>query len=139
MPFNWSAWKLLASQFTDANLALNLPITHWMRDFFLLDLFSDSEPAPTFSEDPLLRVSPFFSNCTHITASKALMLYHSRDFDQAQALFEELRQLDPYRLEGLDIYSNLLYIKEARADLSFLAQTVWKIDKVCNKYYIFLI
>ena len=33
------------------------------------------------------------------------------DVEQAVGAFEELEKMDPFRLENMDIYSNLLYVK----------------------------
>ncbi|XP_049849365.1 anaphase-promoting complex subunit 8-like [Schistocerca gregaria] len=58
------------------------------------------------------------------------MAHHNMlNLDPAQALFEQLLQHDPYRLAGIDTYSNILYIKEDRPKLSHLAYTASVIDK----------
>lgn len=36
------------------------------------------------------------------------------DIDQALALFNELRDQDPYRIDNMDTFSNLLYVKVSR-------------------------
>ena len=36
---------------------------------------------------------------------------------------------DPFRLDNLDTYSNLLYVKEMRVELSHLAHRVVQVDK----------
>lgn len=33
------------------------------------------------------------------------------DIDQALAMFNELRDQDPYRIDNMDTFSNLLYVK----------------------------
>lgn len=43
-------------------------------------------------------------------------IYHDHhcwllDTDLATKVFTELREIDPYRLENMDIFSNLLYVK----------------------------
>lgn len=46
-----------------------------------------------------------------------LFLEHSHfilDIDQALALFNELRDQDPYRIDNMDTFSNLLYVKVSR-------------------------
>ncbi|CBJ34191.1 conserved unknown protein [Ectocarpus siliculosus] len=48
------------------------------------------------------------------------------DFDQGHDDFKELRRRDPLRMEGLDVFSNILYVKECKAELSFLAHTTNK-------------
>ena len=44
-----------------------------------------------------------------------------RDYEQAQSVFEKAREADPHRIEYLDAYSNILYVRERRAELSYLA------------------
>jgi len=59
----------------------------------------------------------------------ALAYYCLRDYDRAQEAFEQARDLDPHRLDHVDTYSNILYVKERKAELSFLAHSVCGIDK----------
>lgn len=51
------------------------------------------------------------------------------DFDEAEVIFDELRESDPYRLEHMDIYSNVLYVMDNRAKLSVLANECCMTDK----------
>ena len=44
-----------------------------------------------------------------------------RQVDQAVTYFKQLGTVDPYRLDNLDTYSNLLYVKEQRVELAHLA------------------
>lgn len=53
-----------------------------------------------------------------------LAQYTLRQYDEAEATFETARSLDPYRLAHMDTYSNILYVKEKRAELSRLAHAV---------------
>jgi anaphase-promoting complex subunit 8 len=57
------------------------------------------------------------------------MLYYARDHDQAMTLFEDLLRQHPHRLDGLDIFSNLLYILPNRPKLASLASHASRIDK----------
>lgn len=54
------------------------------------------------------------------------------DYPHAEAIFEEIRAENPYRLEDMDKYSNLIYVQE-RSDkhmkLSILAHQCERIDK----------
>lgn len=52
-----------------------------------------------------------------------------RNFDRAQDLYEALGRADPHRLEGMDTYSNILYVKECRAELSYLAHNAMRNNK----------
>lgn len=66
---------------------------------------------------------------TFVTAQEALAHYARRDFENAQSCFERLRAADPHRLEHLDIYSNVLYVKEEKAELSRLAFAALRTEK----------
>lgn len=56
-------------------------------------------------------------------------MYNVSDVDSSLALFRELYQNDPYRLDNWDVYSHLLYLKEKRMELANLAQKAVSIDK----------
>ena len=42
----------------------------------------------------------------------AIAFHNMRQVDQAVTYFKQLGTVDPYRLDNLDTYSNLLYVKE---------------------------
>ncbi|CAM9937352.1 unnamed protein product, partial [Phaeothamnion confervicola] len=70
-----------------------------------------------------------FPRGSYILAQVALAHYHSRDFERGHELFVEVMARDPLRLELLDTFSNILYVKECRAELSHLAHNAMKNDK----------
>ena len=70
-----------------------------------------------------------FPGSLWLLSQSALLHYHLRDYDQAQSLFQDIRARDPHRVSHMDIYSNILYVKEDRANLSHLAHALSKIDK----------
>ena len=45
----------------------------------------------------------------------ALAYHNMRDVDVAVDAFKNLLELDPFRLENMDSYSNLLYVKAVRS------------------------
>ena len=59
---------------------------------------------------------------SQVAASQvALSHYCLRDYEKAQIVFDQARERDPHRIEHLDAYSNILYVREKRAELSYLA------------------
>lgn len=52
------------------------------------------------------------------------------EFDESLVHFTALRKVDPYRLDDLDILSNILYVSEKRAELATLAQEYMRVDRV---------
>ncbi len=51
------------------------------------------------------------------------------DFGQAEVQFKKIRTIDPYRIDDIDVYSNILYVSENRLELSKLAHDFLALDK----------
>ncbi|KAI9798666.1 MAG: Anaphase-promoting complex subunit 23 [Piccolia ochrophora] len=51
------------------------------------------------------------------------------DYDEAESIFSSLIHEDPYRIDSLDHYSNILYVMGLRPKLAFLAQLATTTDK----------
>jgi hypothetical protein len=51
------------------------------------------------------------------------------EFDEAEAIFDEIYARDPYRVDDIDTYSNILYVMEKRAKLSAMAQKYTELDR----------
>ena len=128
-PCNWSAWEALmplCSTLDEAN-ALPLP-THWTKKWFTAALQLELQ-------DNRKGLQAYAQLVTEIPASAigvvqmAVGHYNMREFDRAQSIFEDVYRADPYRLEGMDTYSNILYVKESSAKLSYLAHSAVLTDK----------
>ena len=55
--------------------------------------------------------------------------YNLQRFEASRALFEALRRDEPFRLENVDTYSNILYVMEQAPELSHLAHEVVAVDR----------
>ncbi|CAM9933894.1 unnamed protein product [Ectocarpus sp. 12 AP-2014] len=96
-----------------------------MYQFFLQHLLVEqhrSKDALAILDD----LEPSFPCSSYVLSQTAVAHYHLRNFDQGHDDFKELRRRDPLRMEGLDVFSNILYVKECKAELSFLAHTTNK-------------
>lgn len=99
-----------------------------MYDFFYVHICLEhqlGEPALKV----LQRLVQVFPNSHYVASQAALAHYAMRDYDRAQSVFEEMRSGDPHRLSHIDTYSNILYVKEKKAELSHLAHSLVKVDK----------
>ncbi|KAF3340392.1 anaphase-promoting complex subunit 8 [Carex littledalei] len=128
-PWNWSAWTELTSLCTTLDMLRTLNLkNHWMKDFFLasafLELKMHEEALETYK-----RLLTIFRLSDYIQAQVATVHYNMRELDEAELIFEELLRTDPYRMESMDTYSNILYAKESFSTLSFLAHRVFLTDK----------
>lgn len=70
-----------------------------------------------------------FPNFVYLKTQKALISYKSLNYPLAESLFDEILVSDPYNLDHMDTYSNILYVMENKSKLSFLAQFANSIDK----------
>jgi hypothetical protein len=52
-----------------------------------------------------------------------------QDFGQAEKQFEKILAISPYRVDDIDVYSNILYVTENRLKLSRLAHEFLELDK----------
>ncbi|GAQ83915.1 Anaphase-promoting complex [Klebsormidium nitens] len=128
-PWNWSAWLELQELCTKLEDLPTLALEpHWMRDFFHASLALKEQK----NEEGLQQyraLAAAFPRSDYVVAQTATAHYNLRQFDEAQELFEQLLKSDPYRVDGLDIYSNILYVKECFSALSYLAHKAVLTDK----------
>jgi anaphase-promoting complex subunit 8 len=90
--------------------------------------------------DFLDEVQNVFPSSLHVKAHRALIHYHARgtfplesgliiEFDEAEEMFDGIVETDPFRLDDLDVYSNILYVMEKSSKLAYLAQLATNTDK----------
>ncbi|GAB6022910.1 Anaphase-promoting complex subunit 23, variant 2 [Chamberlinius hualienensis] len=129
-PLLWGAWLELATLIVDKDTLHSLALPDvWVKQFFLAHAYVELQ----LNEEALQIYNALrdygFSNCTYIMAQIAIAFHNMRDIDLAVEAFQHLRETDPYRLDNMDTYSNLLYVKEMRVELSYLAHHTCDIDK----------
>ena len=137
-PYNWSAWLDLAdcalrNREAERDIELQLQTIlggHFMYHFFCAHLQASHQDHAAalqiyqkWTERALLGGSPY------LLTECAVSHYHMRQFGDAQRLLEDLHQSMPYRLDSMDIYSNILYVQEDTVTLSQLAHTAVQVDK----------
>ena len=129
-PLMWSAWADLISVCSSRSELESLQhphhfMAHLFKAHALLELQASS-PAALQSLQP---VSAAFPRSSFVKAMAAKALYNLRRIDQAQVLFEAVRAHDPHRIEDMDIYSNILYVKGETARLATLAHELFSLDR----------
>lgn len=128
-PFNQGVWMELAPLCETQRGAetLNLPL-YWIRSVFIGSILNDTEGSERARGvfEAFVEAVP---TCRYAKLQLAISLYHMRLFDEAQQLFDEMYALDEFCLDGVDIYSNILYVKEDKVHLSLLANKCIKVDK----------
>ncbi|KEG12507.1 hypothetical protein DQ04_01661110 [Trypanosoma grayi] len=87
-----------------------------------------------------------FPNNPFLLSSLAGYYYNvKKDLEKAQTLYKRLHDTDPYRLESMDDYSIVLFLRGDRIGLSSLAQQVYHIDPfraesnyIVGNYYVLM-
>lgn len=141
-PYNWSAWLDLASVCLKSNnnnhncadveqeIACELqPILagHFCYHFFCAHLHTErqqhAEALPIYK-----RWLDFFDGSPYLMSQYAVCSYHLREFAQAESLLRDLHRHMPYRLDSMEVLSNILYVKNDALSLSHLAHTACMVD-----------
>jgi anaphase-promoting complex subunit 8 len=135
-PYHWGAWEELAALQPSANDALNQKIKQSLPQNVMtlifhihlsIDLSTISDSTPTF--ESLHELLQIFPTSTFLSTALALLHYHSKDFEAAAQVFQQILTMHPHRLDALDHYSNILYVMADRPKLSFLAHLATATDK----------
>ncbi|KAG0254158.1 Anaphase-promoting complex subunit 23 [Mortierella polycephala] len=126
-PFNWSAWQELGTCLPSypavVEIKPDLPES-FMTTYFLshvtLEYFNNQNEDGVEWLEELTREFP---RSAYVKCERALAFYHAREFPDAAKVFEELIKDNPHRLDNLDVFSNVLFVTDSRAKLSFLAHS----------------
>lgn len=135
-PINWSAWYVLTSIIDCKKQlhSLDLP-NHLFKVFFYhmmrleLDI-PDNEPLYSIgSKETKFFVEKYFKTSLFIKTLTAKSLgYQSSKYNEAMEIFSQIRQEDPYRVDAMEVYSNLLYVGKMRKELAKLAYEIERVD-----------
>lgn len=135
-PYHWGAWEDLASLLSsidDLNAQLSpsvLPqnlMSIMYQAYASVDLFSTSDQTTTLNYLRILL--NYFPDSTFLQTQLALSHYHAKEYESSAAIFQDLLVSHPHRLDGLDHYSNILYVMADRPRLAFLAHLATSVDK----------
>jgi anaphase-promoting complex subunit 8 len=100
---------------------------HWMKNFFFSS-FCLEKYKNNISIEINYGLFCYFKNSNFIMNQIAHSFYNNQcnssfdvEFDISLEWFERLVEIDPFRFENMDTYSNILYIKENQGELANLA------------------
>ncbi|GAA5853861.1 hypothetical protein JCM8547_007477 [Rhodosporidiobolus lusitaniae] len=132
-PYNWSAWLKIAecldgTEELEATLPF-LPPSYPLL-FFYVHATLEIHAAGDVLHDVLDDLESVFGDCSTVKGMRALVHYHVREFEESTDLFSSLHDSDPFRIDDIDILSNILYVSEKRAELAALAQEYTKVDRM---------
>lgn len=130
VPTLWSAWVELAPLIQDAEQLRSLALPKsWIKPFFIghtfIEIFVNETGISLFEEIQLSG----FKKSIYVTSQIAIAYHNKRDVDRAIEIFQKIQDVDPYRLENLDMYSNLLFVREEKMKMAHLANRAVEINK----------
>ncbi|TCD69804.1 Anaphase-promoting complex subunit 23 [Steccherinum ochraceum] len=133
-PWNWSAWTLLGECLGDGEEVTTLSSS--------TDPFATDTSISTYVPDQNIQqfeqpngTDAELSMCDKLLGEEYfprslwLMAQRAFRFGNAEAQFKKLRAIDPYRIDDIDVYSNILYVSENRLELSKLAHEFLPLEK----------
>ncbi|KZF20198.1 TPR-like protein [Xylona heveae TC161] len=131
-PYNWGAWQelsdLLGSLEDLAQIINDLP-RNIMTFLFHLHASQELYQATDEIHSELSQLEAVFPGSQWLKTERALLLYHSKDFEEAESVFSTIVENDPHRIDALDHYSNILYVMTLRPKLAYIAQLATATDK----------
>ena len=130
--FNWGACLELSgllNRFED--LQRILPQLPRNLTTLIFNLYASQElyQSSDITHNQLTELEGIFPESQFLKTQRALLFYHSKDFEKAESIFSILIHADPHRIDSLDTHSNILYVMAARPRLAFLAQIATATDK----------
>lgn len=135
-PINWCAWYML-TQLIDNKQQLNslcFP-NHIFKVFFYymmrldLDLRANEPWTLVGFKETKAFLDKYFKGSLFIKTLRAKSLgYQASKYKEAMEVFSEIRAEDPYRMDAMEVYSNLLYVRRMRKELAKLAYEVERVD-----------
>ncbi|KAF1962488.1 TPR-like protein [Byssothecium circinans] len=130
--YNWGAWQELISLLGNVEelnqIVPRLPQNIMTFIFHVTasqELFQSSEQV----HNSLTQILTIFPASSFLKAQRALLHYHTKEFEEAEGIFSQILISEPHRLDNLDNYSNILYVMGLRPKLAFLAQLASNTDK----------
>ncbi|KAF2153435.1 TPR-like protein [Myriangium duriaei CBS 260.36] len=131
--WNWSAWQELAGLITSVEMLAELcqQLTPSV-PAFLFQVYCSQElyQSTDTLHDTITQLTRFFPTSAFLSTQRALAFYHAKEYDSAASIFSSLLSTNPYRLDSMDVYSNILYVMDsARPKLSYLASLASATDR----------
>jgi anaphase-promoting complex subunit 8 len=130
-PLNRSGWTILNSVLLRFDESVISSVLGDLGDSFCRTLFHIEILSELQQTEEALRILAQLEmpRTPSLIALEATVYYHHRNFERSAQLFEELRAKDPFRIESLEQYSNLLFVEGNTATLASLSQQLSSIDK----------
>ncbi|ODN03187.1 Cell division cycle protein 23 [Orchesella cincta] len=133
-PNIWGAWVELSFLIVDRKRLtiiedMDSASKSWMYHFFCGHIFLELHMNEKALRTYFALQKAGFHKSTYIKSQIAIAYHNVQRVDEAIETFDTLSEEDPYRLDDMDLYSNMLYVKGEKYYLQVLANKAVEIDK----------
>ncbi|KAJ5077000.1 cell division cycle protein [Anaeramoeba ignava] len=132
-PLNWSCWLEICDLCDDIETVNSLEFSKDIKQHWIFPFFNSHIHMELNKYDKAFQIckelETKYGENEHLKIEIAKGRYLSGDFEESQKILEEIRQKDPFRIDNMDILSNILFVNQEKAELSHLAHSVMEIDK----------
>jgi anaphase-promoting complex subunit 8 len=132
-PFNWSAWLELGSLLEkpeSVNAILDQLKPSLPCFCFRIHVLNDMHQPPELIAPLIHDLMQTIPKNQFLQIQRAILYHNSRDFEESEILFEHLAKQDPFLIESMDYYSNVLYVRRKYSKLCELAHRM----SITNRY-----
>ncbi|XP_020293344.1 cell division cycle protein 23 homolog [Pseudomyrmex gracilis] len=129
-PMHWGAWLELTALIKDREELESLCLPkHWMQYFFTAHMYLELQLINECLEIYAQLQGFGFRSSPYVQAQTAIAVHYRRHVENALQIFKTIIKEDPYCLDNMDTFSNLLYVREMKVELAYLAHRATEIDK----------
>jgi anaphase-promoting complex subunit 8 len=120
-----------AAQLATHMQKIALPPSHPLIEMFMVRMMNELYSATAAELDMCdhLLGPAFFPESLWIMSLRANVLYNLHAYPQAEEQLDTVMALDPYRIDDLDVFANILYAVENKEKLCMLAQFFLVLNK----------
>lgn len=135
-PINWSAWYIFTTLLSTKEQLYHyseLP-NHLFKVFFwFIARFELDVPRAwvTFGGKHIYNfMDKFFKGSLFIKTLTANSLGYQSSYEEAIELYNQVRTEDPYRVDAMEVFSNLLFVRKMKDQLAKLAYDIERVDSL---------
>ncbi|MES1923122.1 anaphase-promoting complex component apc8, partial [Bonamia ostreae] len=96
--------------------------SHWTSLFFFIKVYEKGPDGYKKLEECLNFIENLFPKSEYVKKMRIRAAYEERYFDYAQNEYNSIHKKSPFDIEGMDAYSNILFVKGCKNELGKLAR-----------------
>ncbi|XP_050425917.1 cell division cycle protein 23 homolog [Adelges cooleyi] len=135
-PCHWAAWLELSTLIKDVTVFEELELKnhprHWMQFICMAQVYLDfqmTDKAIRLYNDILQHGHEAFQKWTYLRGQLAVAYHNKRDISKSVKEYIKVLHMDPFKLDNLELLSNLMYVCDLHDQLVMLCLHATHIDR----------